>query len=158
MLSSAASFTGSQMFENWRDLWRPSGPIPLFRQGHLESSGQVYVWMSSEYLQESGIHNLPGLFVPVLGHSLTEKMGFLVVRGKLLYFSLHSDPVTAYHWAKHGSIFFTPSLQIFFHFWLVHVANTRYLLNAEYLNSNFVTIEIKLPSVMTDELVVNTVS
>lgn len=52
VLSSAAGFTGLQMFEIGRDLWRSSGLAPLFKQGHLESSAQVYVWMSSVYLQK----------------------------------------------------------------------------------------------------------
>lgn len=89
MLSSAASFAGSQMFEIGRDLWKSSGPTPLLKKSHLESSAQVCVSMSSEYLQNLAIYNLSGHAVPVLGLSLTRKMCFLVVRGKLLHFSLY---------------------------------------------------------------------
>jgi len=40
-----------------RDLWRPSRPTPLLKQGHLELAAQDRVQMAFEYLQGGRLHS-----------------------------------------------------------------------------------------------------
>jgi len=55
-----------------KDLWRPSGPTPLLKQGHLEPVAQDHLQMAFEYPQGWRLHRLSGQPVPGLGHPHSE--------------------------------------------------------------------------------------
>jgi len=48
-----------------RDLWRPSSPTPLPKQGHLQQAAQDCFQAGFEYLQRRRLHKHSGQPVPV---------------------------------------------------------------------------------------------
>ena len=103
------------MAEVGRDLWRSSSPTPLPKQGHLERIAQDCVQMAFEYLQGWRLHKVCGQPVPLLGHPHSEKV-FPHVQEEPPVFHfvpIASCPVTGHLWKEAGSVFLSPSLQIF---------------------------------------------
>jgi len=105
------------MVEVGRDLWTSSGPIPLFKQGHLDQAAPDHVRMASEYLQGCRLHHRSGQPVPALGHPDSKKVFPDVQRAPpvLLFVPTASGPVPGHQCKEPGSILPAPSLQIFIH-------------------------------------------
>jgi len=63
-----------RMVEVRRDLWGPSSPTPLPKQGHLQQAAQDLVQAGLGYLQSRRLHSLPAQRVPVLHHPQSEEV------------------------------------------------------------------------------------
>ena len=57
-----------------RDLWGPSSPTPMPKQGHLEQDAQDHIQEDFEYHRRRRLHNPSGQPVPVLCHPQSKKV------------------------------------------------------------------------------------
>lgn len=93
-----------------KDLWRPSSPIPLIKQGQLEQVIQDHVQSSFDYLQERRLHNTSGTPGPVFDHLHSKR--FPVFRWNFMCFSLSHCLLSCQRAPLRevsGSLFFIPS-------------------------------------------------
>ena len=84
-----------------RDLWGPSSPAPLPKQGHVKQVSQDLRQAGFEYLQRRRLHNPYGQPVPVLHHPESEVLPRLQM--ELLIFQFLPTvpcPVAGHHWTR----------------------------------------------------------
>lgn len=99
------------MIEVGRELWRSSCPIPLLKQGHLESAVYDHIQVPFDYLQSGdSTTSLDNLFQCSANLTVTK----CLMAPRVFHFVLiDSSPITVHHWEDLVSVFFACSFQVF---------------------------------------------